>query len=114
MVKSFFTFKEGGGCSAIYYSRTKLHFKVIICEHLRILPIWKKVEHEQQGNSDSITPLMLQVLFQDFSVLTTETNDFKRKSRLLLITFRQDLINGLRIAIHDPFSLYCGTLSCFS
>ena len=48
-VKTFFTFKDKlstmlllglvykykcGGCNAIYYGKTKRHFKVLICEYL--------------------------------------------------------------------------------
>ena len=55
-VRSFFTFKDKlrkmllsglvykykcGDCNAAYYGKTKCHFKVRICEHLRITH-WKK------------------------------------------------------------------------
>ena len=56
-VKSFFTFKDKlpkmllsglvyqykcGGCNAIYYGKTKSHFKVRICEHLGISHLAEK------------------------------------------------------------------------
>ena len=52
-----------GGCNAIYYGKTKRHFKVRICEHLGISYLTEKKgeDRQQQGNSKSRTPLMLQL-----------------------------------------------------
>ena len=104
-VKSFFTFKDKlpkmllsglvyqykcGGCNATYYGKTKRHFKFRICEHLGISHLTgKKVEID----SNKVTAIQEHLLcwnyspsFEDFSLLTWESNDFKLKimERLLI------------------------------
>ena len=91
---TFFTFKDKipsflrsgivekfqcGGCSATYYSKTKRHFKVRMCEHLRISALtWKRVK----GDHDFVIKEHLLFCnhahqFEDFSILSTNNNDFK-------------------------------------
>ena len=89
---NFFTFKDKipsflrsgifykfqcGSCNATYYSKTKHHFKVRLCEHLGISTLtWKLVK----GDNDFA--IKEQFLFcnhtpENFSILPTNNNDFK-------------------------------------
>ena len=72
-----------GGCNATYYGKTKRHFKVRICEHLGISHITgKKVKID----SNKLMAIQEHLLccnyspsYEDFSILTRESNDFKLK-----------------------------------
>ena len=92
-VKSFFTFKDKltkmllselvyqyrcGGCNANYYGNIKRHFKVRIWEHSGISHL--------TGKKDKLTAIQEHLLccnyspyYEDFSILTRESNDFKLK-----------------------------------
>ena len=66
-----------GGCHVIYYAKT--NFKIRICEHLGISVLTGK---RVQG--DGLSVIKEHVLlcshapnFEDFSILTTNNNDFK-------------------------------------
>ena len=84
-----YTFKCGG-YNATCYGKTKRHFKFRICEHLGISHLTgKKVEID----SNKVTAIQEHLLcwnyspsFEDFSLLTSESNDFKLKimERLLI------------------------------
>ena len=97
-VKTFFTFKDKlpkmllsglvykykcGGCNATYYGKTKRHFKVQICEHLGISHLTgKKVKID----NNQLTVIQEHLLccnysssYEEFSILTRESNDFKLK-----------------------------------
>ena len=79
-----------GGYNATCYGKTKRHFKFRICEHLGISHLTgKKVEID----SNKVTAIQEHLLcwnyspsFEDFSLLTWESNDFKLKimERLLI------------------------------
>ena len=91
---NFFTFKDKiplfllsgivykfqcGSCNATYYDKTKRHFKVRMCEHLRMSALTGK---RVKGDDDSaITEHLLSCNrtpdFEDFSILATNNNDFK-------------------------------------
>ena len=110
-VKSFFSFKDKlpkmllselvyqymcGGCNATYYGKTKRHFKVRICEHLDIShPTEKTVDNNK------LTAIQEHLLccnycpsFEDFSILTRESNDFKLKiMESLLIACDKPILN---------------------
>ena len=112
-VKSFFTFKDKlpkmllsglvyqykcGGCNATYYGNTKRHFKVQICEHLDIsYPTEKMVKID----NNKLTAIQEHLLccnyspsFEDFSILTKESSDFKLKiMESLLITRDKPILN---------------------
>ena len=97
-VKSFFTFKDKlpkmflsgvvyqfkcGGCNATYYGKTKRHFKVRICKHLGISHLADK---KVKTGNNKLTAIQEHLLccnyspsFEDFSILTRESNDFKLK-----------------------------------
>ena len=97
-VKSFFTFKDQlpkillsglvyqykcGGCNATYYGKTKRHFKFRICEHLGISHLTEK---KVKIDNNKLTAIQEHLLccnycpsFEDFSILTRESNDFKLK-----------------------------------
>ena len=97
-VKSFFTFMDNvhkmllsglvyqykcGGCNATYYGKTKRHFKVRICEHLGISHLTEK---KVKIDNNKLTAIQEHLLccnycpsFEDFSLLTRESNDFKLK-----------------------------------
>ena len=69
--------------NATYYGKTKRHFKVQICERLGISHLTgKKVKID----SNKLTAIQEHLLccnyspsFEDFSILTRESNDFKLK-----------------------------------
>ena len=112
-VKSFFTFKDKlpkmlvsglvyrykcGGCNAIYYGKMKRHFKLRICEQLGISHLTgKKVKID----NNKLTMIQERLLccnyspsFEDFSILTTESNDFKLKiMESLLIARVKPILN---------------------
>ena len=108
-VKSFFTFKNKlpemlfsglayqykfGGCNATYYGKAKCHFKVQICKHLEILHLTEK---KVKIDNNKVTAIQEHLLccnyspsFEDFSILTRESNDFKLKimERLLIARYK--------------------------
>ena len=109
-VKSFFTFKgklpkmllsrlaymyKCGGCNATYYGKTKRQLKVRIWEHSGISHFTgKKVKID----NNKLTTIQEHLLccnyspsFEDFSMLTWESNDFKLK-----------IMEGLLIARDKP------------
>ena len=81
-----------GGCNATYYGKSKRHFKVRICEPLGISHhTGKKVKI---GNN-KLTAIQEHLLccnyfpsFEDLSILTRESNDFKLKITESLIIAR--------------------------
>ena len=109
-VKSFFTFKdklakmllsglvyqyECGGCNATYYGKTKRHYKVRICKHLGISHLTEK---KVKIDNNKLTAIQEHLLccnyspsFEDFSILTRESNDFKLR-----------IMEGLLIARDKP------------
>ena len=97
-VKSFFTFKDKlpkillsglvykynyGGCNATYYGKTKRHFKVRICEHLGISHLTGKKVKIDNNKLMTIQEHLLccnySPPFENISILTMESNDFKLK-----------------------------------
>ena len=70
-----------GGYSATHYEKTKRHFKVRICQHLGISHLsGEKVKIDNK----KLTTIQEHLLhwnyspsFEDFSILTRESNDFK-------------------------------------
>ena len=112
-VKNFFTFKDKlpkmllsvlvyqykcGGCNAIYYGKTKRHFKVRICELLGISHLTEKSVKIDNNKLTVIRELLLCCnycpSFEDFSILTRESNDFKLK-----------IMESLLIARHKPIPI---------
>ena len=112
-VKTFLTFKDlltkmlflglvykykCGGCNAIYYGKTKRHFKVRICEHLGISHLTEK---KVKIDNNKLTAIQEHLLccnyspsFEDFSILTRESNDFKLKiMESLLIARDKPILN---------------------
>ena len=87
-----------GGCNATYYGKTKRHFKVRISEHLGILHL-----NEKKVKIDNNKPTAIQEhllccnycpSFEDFSILTRESNDFKLKiMESLLIARDKPILN---------------------
>ena len=93
-ISNFFTFKDKipsflhsgivykfqcGSCNATYFDKTKRHFKVRLCRHLRISALTGK---RVQGDDDSAIKEHLSFCnhssdFEDFSILATNNNDFK-------------------------------------
>ena len=69
-----------GSCNGTYYGKTKRQFKVRICEHLGISALTGK---RVKGDDDdsAIKELLLFCNrtsdFEDFSILATNSNDFK-------------------------------------
>ena len=110
-VKSFFTFKDKlpkmllsgivyqykcGGCNATYYGKTKRHFKVRICEHLGISHLTEK---KVKIDNNKLTAIQEHLLccnyspsFEDFSILTRESNDSKLKIMESQLTARDKTI----------------------
>ena len=106
-VKSFFTIKDKlpkmllsglvyqykcGGCNVTYYGKTKRHFKVPICEHLGISHLTGKKVKIDNNKLMAIQEHLLccnySPSFEDFSILTRESNDFKLKIMESLLTAR--------------------------
>ena len=79
-----------GGCNATCYGKTKRHFKLRICEHLGISQL---TDEMVKIDNNKLTTIQEHVFccnyspsFEDFSILTRESNDFKLKimeSRLI-------------------------------
>ena len=68
-----------GSCNATYYGKSKRHFKVRMCEHLGISALTGK---RVKGDDDSAIKGHLSLcshtsVFEDFSILATNSNDFK-------------------------------------
>ena len=87
-----------GGCNATCYGTTKRHFKVRICENLGILhPTGKKVKID----NNKLTAIQEHLLhcnyspsFEEFSILTRKSNDFKLKiMESLLIARDKPILN---------------------
>ena len=72
-----------GGCNATYYGKTKRHSETRICEHLGISHLTgKKIKID----NNKLTVIQEHLLccnyspsFEDLSILTRESNDFKLK-----------------------------------
>ena len=115
-VKSFFTFKDAlpkmllsglvykykcGGCNATYYGKTKRQCKVRICEHLGISHlIRKKVKIDNSELMAIQEHLLTSPSFGDFSIFTSESNDFKLK------TMESLLIAVMRLFLTRQIPLY--------
>ena len=94
-LKTFFHFKDRipkylrsglvykfkcAGCIATYYGKTKRHFKVRACEHLGISPLTgKRVSSVFQSTAikDHLLFCQHSPSLDDFSILCSESNDFK-------------------------------------
>ena len=112
-VKSFFTFKDKlpkilhsglaynwkcGGCNGTYYGKTKRHVKVRICEYLRISQLTGKKVKIDNNKLMVIQEHLLccnySQSFEDFFILTRESNDFKLKiMESLLIARDKPILN---------------------
>ena len=87
-----------GGCNATYYGKTKRHFKVRICEHSGISHLTEK---KVKIDNNKLTTIQEHLLccnyspsFEDFSILTRESNDFKLKiMESLLIARDKPILN---------------------
>ena len=92
-----------GGCNATYCGKTKRHFRVCICEHLGLSHLTgKKVKIE----NSKLTVLQEHLLycnysspFEDFSILTRESNDFKLKIMGSLLIARDQSVLKKRIPL---------------
>ena len=93
-ISNFFTFKdkvrlvllsgivyefECGSCNSTYYDNTKRHFKIRMCEHLRICALTEK-----RVKGDDYSGIKHHLLFcnytsdfEDFSIFATNNNSFK-------------------------------------
>ena len=90
----FYQYKCGGS-NAIYYGKTKRHFKVRICEQLGISLLTEK---KVKIDSNKLTAIQEHLLccnyrpsFEHFSILTRKSNDFKLR-----------IMESLRIARNKP------------
>ena len=85
-----------GGCNATYYGKTKRHFKVRICEHLGISFLTAKKVKIDNNKLMVIQEHLLccnySPSFDDFSILTRESNDFKLKIMESLLIARDKSI----------------------
>ena len=89
-----------GGCNATSYGKTKRHFKVQICEHLGISYLTEK---KVKADNNKLTAIQEHLLFcnyfpsfEDFSILTRESSDFKLKimESLLIVRDKPILYNA--------------------
>ena len=86
------------GSNATYYGKTKRHFKVRICEHLSISHL---TEGKVKIDNNKLTAIHEHLLccnyspsFEDFSILTSESNDFELKIiESLLIARDKPILN---------------------
>ena len=94
-----------GGWNATYYGKIKLCFKFRVCEHLGISHLTgKKVKID----SNKLTAIQEHLLccnyspsFEDFSILTRESNDFKLKiMESLLIARDKPILNKADSSLH--------------
>ena len=93
-ISNFFTFKvktplflpsgivykfQCGSCNATYYGKTKLHFKVKICEHLGISALTGKIVKSDDDSAIKEHLLFCNhtLDFEDLSILETNNNYFK-------------------------------------
>ena len=85
-----------GSCNATYYGKTKRHFKVRIFEHLCILLLTEKKVKIDNNKLTTIQEHLLccnySLSFEDISILTMESNDFKLKIMESLLITREKLI----------------------
>ena len=106
-VKSFSTFNDKlpkmllsglvykrkcGGCNSTYYGKTKRHFKIRICEHWGISHLTGKKVKIDNNKLMTIHEHFLccnySPSYEDFFILTRESNDFKLKIMESLIIAR--------------------------
>ena len=94
-----------GGCNATYYGKTKRHFETRICEHLGISHLTgKKIKI---GNN-KLTAIQEHLLccnyspsFENFSILTRDSNDFNLKiMESLLIARDKPILNKADSSLH--------------
>ena len=98
-----------GRCNTSYYGKTKNHFKVKICEHFGISHLTgKKVKID----NNKLTAIQEHLLccncftsFENFSIVTRESNDFKLKIRKSLLTERGEPVLNKRDS-SLPLELY--------
>ena len=88
-----------GDCNAIYYGKTKHHFKVRICEHLDISHLTEKKVKIGSNQLMAIEEDLLCCNYspscEDFPILTRESNDFKLKiMESLLIARDKPILNN--------------------
>ena len=85
------------GCNATYYGKTKRNFKVRICEHLGISHLTGKKVKIDNNKLMAIQEHLLccnySPSFEDFSILTRESNDFKLKIIPILIAHVRPILN---------------------
>ena len=79
-----------------HYGKTKRHFKVRICEHLGISQLTRKKVKIDNKKLKVIQEHLLccnnSSSFEDFSILTRESNDFKLKIMKSLLVARDKAI----------------------
>ena len=83
------------GWNATYYGKAKCHFKVRICEHLILTRLTKKVKTDNNkltAPQEHLLCCNFSPSFEDFPILTRESNDFKLK-----------IMESLLIARDKPF-----------
>ena len=98
------------GCNVTYYGKTKHHFKVQICEHLGISHLSGKKVKIDNNKLMAIHKCFLccnySPSYEDFSVLTKESNDFKlKKMENLLIACDKPCLNKADSSL--PLELFC-------
>ena len=86
------------GCNATYYGETKRHLKVLICEHLGIQHLTEKKVKIDNNKLKTIQKHLLcfnfSPSFEEFSILTKESTDFKLKiMKSLLIAPNKPVLN---------------------
>ena len=97
-----------GGCNATYYGKTKRHSKVRTCEHLGISHLTgKKIKID----NNKLTAIQEHLCcnyspsFENFSLLTKKSNDFKLKiMESLLIARDKSVLNKADSSL--PLELY--------
>ena len=87
-----------GSCNGAYYGKTKRHLKVRFCEHLGISHLtWKKVKIDHSrltAIQEHLWCCNFSPSFENFPILTRESNDVKLKiMESLLIACDKPILN---------------------
>ena len=98
-----------GGCHATHYGKTNRHFKVRICEHLRISHFTGKKIKTDSSKLMAIKEHLLYCSYfpslEKFSILTIKSNDFKLKiMESLLIVRDKSVLNKVDSSL--PLELF--------
>ena len=115
MLLSGFVYKyRCGGWNAIYFGKTKCHFKVRICEYLGISHFPVKIDNKKlRAIQERHLCCNYSPSFEGFSILTRESNHFTLKlMESLLIARVKPALNKADFSL--PFELFWYNISGYN